>query len=171
MRPRLAARGRLFDRQGAFHARLGMAGHGAEEGVAAGFELGRDRGLVFGDEFGGGDLFAVFLDRHVVFDRGRVVEVDRPLAGFGAQLFGVVGERRRVRHEFQGAAAAARGRAAAFFGFFTAAFFSAFFVPAAGFFFLTGDRFAVLLGFEDLAGVHELGFFVVLLVLGVQDAE
>src|SRR5262249_58889623 len=52
MRARLAREGGLFDRQGALHARFGMSGHGAEEGVFPRGEVGADRGLAVGDPRG-----------------------------------------------------------------------------------------------------------------------
>ncbi len=48
-------RGALLDRQRALHAGLGVPGNGAEELVAAGVELGADRGLALGDRVGLGD--------------------------------------------------------------------------------------------------------------------
>jgi len=146
-----------------FHACFGMPRHGAEEGVGAGGEVGADRGLAFGDQLGDGDLLAVLLDRDVVFERGRVIEVDRDLAGLAGQAGLVEGDRRGVGGQLKGAART-RG-----FGFacVRGAFFRGF-LDRFGF---GAGRGVVALGFELLAGLLELGCLRLFLVLGMEDGE
>src|SRR6201999_1333621 len=112
----------LLDRQGSFHSRFPVARDGAEEGVVAGTEVGGDGGLAGADQWGDGDFFAFgAFDRDVVFERRRIVEVDRHLARLAGQRFLFVGESRRGSGQLDGAAwAFDRWAFSSFFGAFSA---------------------------------------------------
>jgi len=87
--PRPAAGPALGDGQGALHARLTVAGNGAEERVLTGLELDREGGRAALADDLAVLVDAVALDRDAVLNRGRVVHRDGHRARFGAQRCGV----------------------------------------------------------------------------------
>ncbi len=106
--------------------------------------------------FGDRDLLAVLLDRHVVFERRGVVEVDRDLARLAGQRRLVEGDLRRIGRQLE---RPARSLGLGFrlglggaFGFFGA------------------DRRFLLFG-EFFAGAFDLGRPGFLLVLAVENRE
>jgi hypothetical protein len=159
----ISAREGLLDGERPFHAGLSVPGDTAEEGVVAGFELDRGRAFALGDNVGATDLFAVFFDFDVVFDRRGVIEVDLYFAGFGFEALLFVGERAFVGDDFERAARARRFASGFLVAFAARGRFAVFvlFEDVVLFGFLLG--LAVLLGLDFLIRLLEL----VLAVLGV----
>lgn len=152
-----------------------MPRDGAEEGVGARLEVGRELFFAFDDRFEAGQFFAAPFDHDVVFDRRGVVEVDHHLAGLGGQHFLVESESCFVRGEFErrrgaGTTLGAFGAALDFadgFLFLRAFFRRGFFAADVG-----GVSGPVpLLGFDLFVGQRQLVLLVFTLFGRVADSE